>query len=203
MPPTTTPAAMSCASKDVAAATTDDVSLTAVPAHRPNEVGVNPNAMPSDGKMRAASTLYITMTATDMAIPVALALMTWLIVAMADAPQMVVPYVTRMPVSRSTFRARVSGMPAATATITVPSITGRPAPPMASTCVRDMPAPSRTMDVCRIRFELNLTPFDHSLRWPANWPISRPKTMPSTGAPMTGTCRPSTHATAPTRKGRA
>ena len=45
-----------------AAAVTDEVSFTAVPANRPKPSLVMPSALPSDGKIRAASTLNRKMT---------------------------------------------------------------------------------------------------------------------------------------------
>ena len=46
----------------VAAAVTEDVSLIAVPANRPNPSLLRPNMAPSVGKIRAASTLKRKMT---------------------------------------------------------------------------------------------------------------------------------------------
>ena len=49
----------------VAAAVTEDVSLIAVPANRPNPSLLKPNMAPSVGKIRAASTLKRKMTEID------------------------------------------------------------------------------------------------------------------------------------------
>ena len=49
--------------KIVEAATTDDRSLTAVPAHSPNAWGERPSAWPMVGKVRTAATLKVKMVA--------------------------------------------------------------------------------------------------------------------------------------------
>ncbi len=49
-------------SQAAAAAVTDDVSFTAVPANRPKPSLDRPSALPSEGKMSAASTLNRKMT---------------------------------------------------------------------------------------------------------------------------------------------
>ena len=67
-----------------AAAVTEEVSLTAVPAKRPNPSLERPNAPPSVGKISAAMTLKRKMTEMDWAISSSSAPMTGAVAAMAE-----------------------------------------------------------------------------------------------------------------------
>jgi hypothetical protein len=82
---------------------------------------------------------------TDRAIEVAGAPITALIVAIAEAPQIPVPYVTSCPVICSTLSSRDSSQPPTRATVSVPSRTGSVRPPVLATCPSDIVAPSSTM----------------------------------------------------------
>ena len=71
-----------------AAAVTDEVSFTAVPANRQNPSLVMPIASPSVGKMSAAKTLNRKKTEMAWATSWSLALMTGAVAAIAEPPQM-------------------------------------------------------------------------------------------------------------------
>ena len=74
-----------------AAAVTEDVSLTAVPANNPNPSLLNPNIPPKDGKIKAASTLKRKITDIAWAISSSLARMTGAVAAIAEPPQIEEP----------------------------------------------------------------------------------------------------------------
>lgn len=78
-----------------AAAVTEDVSLTAVPANRPKPWFDRPSAMPRAGNTSAAITLNRKMTEIDCAISSSSASMTGAVAAMAEPPQMEEPTVRR------------------------------------------------------------------------------------------------------------
>ena len=78
-------------SQAAAAAVTDEVSLTAVPAKSPKPSLESPSRPPKVGKMRAATTLKRKMTLMDCATSSSLALMTGAVAAMALPPQMEEP----------------------------------------------------------------------------------------------------------------
>ena len=68
-------------SQAAAAAVTDEVSLTAVPANRPKPSLLKPSRPPRVGKIRAAITLNRKITEIDWAISSSLALMTGAVAA--------------------------------------------------------------------------------------------------------------------------
>ncbi|MPM77040.1 hypothetical protein SDC9_124039 [bioreactor metagenome] len=73
------------------AATTEDVSLTAVPAHMPKPVSLSPIILPRAGKIKTAITLNKKMVEMACATSSSLALITGAVAAMAEPPQMEVP----------------------------------------------------------------------------------------------------------------
>ena len=75
-------------SQAAAAAVTEDVSFTAVPAKRPKPSLESPSTPPSVGKIRAAMTLNRKMTEMAWAISSSSAPMTGAVAAMALPPQM-------------------------------------------------------------------------------------------------------------------
>ena len=75
-------------SQAAAAAVTDEVSFTAVPANRPKPSLDMPSALPKVGKMSAAVTLNRKMTEMAWATCSSFALMTGAVAAMALPPQM-------------------------------------------------------------------------------------------------------------------
>ena len=74
-----------------AAAVTEEVSLTAVPAKSPKPVSVSPSTFPSVGKISAAITLKRKITDMAWAICSSSASMTGAAAAMAEPPQMQEP----------------------------------------------------------------------------------------------------------------
>ena len=84
-----------------AAAVTEDVSLTAVPAKIPKASPVsaaNPTSLPKAGKIRAASTLKKKMTEIACATSSSSASMTGAVAAMAEPPQIEEPTPTRVEI---------------------------------------------------------------------------------------------------------
>lgn len=84
-----------------AAAVTEDVSLTAVPAKSPNPSLERPKAVPREGKIRAAATLNRKMTEIDWAISSSSASITGAAAAMAEPPQMEEPIPIRVEIFAS------------------------------------------------------------------------------------------------------
>ena len=82
----------------VAAATTEEVSFTAVPAHMPKPWSLMPSAMPAAGKRNAANTLKRKIVEMDFATSSSSASMTGAVAAMAEPPQIDEPTPIRMAV---------------------------------------------------------------------------------------------------------
>ena len=78
-------------SQAAAAAVTEDVSLIAVPAKRPNPSLERPNIPPKVGKISAAITLNRKITEIDWAISSSLAPITGAVAAIAEPPQIEEP----------------------------------------------------------------------------------------------------------------
>ena len=87
-----------------AAAVTEEVSFTAVPAKRPKPSLERPRAPPRVGKIRAAMTLNRKMTEMAWAISASSAPMTGAVAAMALPPQMEDPTPMRVEMFRSICR---------------------------------------------------------------------------------------------------
>lgn len=92
-------------SQAVAAAVTEDVSLTAVPAKRPNPSLESPKIPPSVGKISAARILNKKITDIDWAISSSSAWITGAVAAMADPPQIEEPTPIKMDILESIFNA--------------------------------------------------------------------------------------------------
>ena len=91
-----------------AAAVTEEVSFTAVPAKMPNaspDVVSKPMSFPSVGKMRAASTLKKNITEIDWATSSSSASTTGAVAAIAEPPQIEDPTPTSIAVFPFTLRA--------------------------------------------------------------------------------------------------
>ncbi len=86
-----------------AAAVTEDVSLTAVPANRPKPSLERPMALPREGKTSAARILNKKITEMAWAISSSSAPMTGAVAAMAEPPQMDDPTPTRMEILAGIF----------------------------------------------------------------------------------------------------
>ena len=79
-------------SQAVAAAVTDEVSLTAVPANNPNPSLDNPSMEPSVGKINAAMILNKNITEIDCAISSSFAPITGAVAAIAEPPHIDGPH---------------------------------------------------------------------------------------------------------------
>ena len=93
-------------SQAAAAAVTDEVSFTAVPANRPKPSLDMPSMPPRVGKMSAATTLNRKMTEMAWATCSSLARMTGAVAAMADPPQMDEPTAMSVAMAESTDSTR-------------------------------------------------------------------------------------------------
>ena len=85
-------------SQAAAAAVTEDVSFTAVPAKRPKPSLLSPRIIPSFGKISAAMTLNKKITEMDWAISSSSASITGAVAAMADPPQILDPTPTKVEI---------------------------------------------------------------------------------------------------------
>ena len=88
-------------SQAAAAAVTEEVSFTAVPANRPKPSLDMPSACPSVGKMSVATTLNKKMTEMAWATCSSLARMTGAVAAMAEPPQMEEPTAMSVAIAES------------------------------------------------------------------------------------------------------
>ena len=82
-----------------AAATTDEVSLIAVPAHMPKPISLKPSIAPKVGKRKAAITLKRKITEIDWAMSSSDALITGAAAAIAEPPQIEEPTPTKVAIS--------------------------------------------------------------------------------------------------------
>ena len=141
-----------------AAAVTEEVSFTAVPAKRPKPSLESPSAPPSVGKIMAAMTLKRKMTDMDWAISSSSAPMTGAVAAMALPPHMEEP----TPISVDILDGMCSSFCISHATtrevVIVDKITGREALPTLPMVARFNPKPSSTTAVCSIFFDVKDTP---------------------------------------------
>ena len=81
------------------AATTDEVSLIAVPAHMPKPISLKPSIAPKVGKRKAAITLKRKITEIDWAMSSSDALITGAAAAIAEPPQIEEPTPTKVAIS--------------------------------------------------------------------------------------------------------
>ena len=88
---------------DAPAATTDEVSLIAVPAHIPKPVSDNPSICPSGGKIKTAMMLNKNMVEIAWATSSSLARITGAVAAIAEPPHIEVPTPIRVVVLPSIF----------------------------------------------------------------------------------------------------
>ena len=137
-----------------AAAVTEDVSLMAVPANRPNPSLLRPSTAPRVGKMSAASTLKRKITEMDCATSSSSASITGAVAAMALPPQIEDPTPTRIALFVRSFSAlyKINAMIRDVAI--VDTMIGRDCFPFARISVRFMPKPKKTTAACRIFFDV-------------------------------------------------
>src|SRR5690606_15253801 len=89
------------------AATTEDVSFIAVPAHIPKPKSLNPKSCPKGGNKNTAIILNRKIVEIDWATFSSLALITGAVAAIAEPPQMDVPTPIKIEVILSIFRSRL------------------------------------------------------------------------------------------------
>ena len=92
-------------SQAVAAAVTDEVSLTAVPANNPNPSLDNPSMEPSVGKINAAMILNKNITEIDCAISSSFAPITGAVAAIAEPPHIDEPTPIKVAILGCNFKA--------------------------------------------------------------------------------------------------
>ena len=138
----------------VAAAVTEEVSLMAVPANRPNPSLLKPSIAPSVGKMRAASTLKRKMTEMDCATSSSFASITGAVAAMALPPQIEDPTPTRIALFVRSFRALYKMNAMIREVAIVERMIGSDCFPLARISVRFMPKPKKTTAAWRIFFDV-------------------------------------------------
>ena len=183
-------------SHTAAAAVTDEVSFTAVPANRPNPSLVMPIASPSVGKMSAAKTLNRNTTEMAWATSWSLALMTGAVAAIAEPPQMDDPTPISVAVRLGTCSARHKMNAVSNDAVMVDTITGSEVAPTWAIWVSGKPNPSKTTAVCRIFFDVNLIPAVALPLSFQNTPIIMPARMANTAPPTMGTAVPKNQQTA-------
>ena len=179
-----------------AAAVTEDVSFTAVPAKIPKaspDVVSKPTTCPRRGKRSAARTLKKNMTEIDCATFSSSAWMIGAVAAIALPPQIDEPTPISVLVLLSMFIILCRAYATISDVAIVHTIIGKDCCPVCRTTLRFRPKPSRTTAVCSIFFEVKLTP---GLVVAPGVQISA-ATMPirieKTGPPTTGTSFPSSH----------
>ena len=134
-------------SHTAAAAVTEDVSLTAVPAKSPKPSSDRPMAPPRVGNTSAAITLNRKMTEMAWATSSSLARMTGAVAAMADPPQMDEPTPMSVAILPGTCMARHSTKATMSEVAMVEAMTGRLVAPTWAICARLRPKPRRTTAV--------------------------------------------------------
>ena len=177
-------------SHTAAAAVTDDVSLTAVPANRPKPLLLKPITSPSVGKMSAASTLNRNTTDMACATSWSSALMTGAVAAIAEPPQIEDPTPISVAVRPGTCIARHSTAAVISEAEMVDRMTGSDMAPTWANCVSGNPKPSSTTAVCRIFFDANFMPGPAAPFSFQNVPMTMPSKMANTAPPTSGTAWP-------------
>ena len=145
-------------SQAAAAAVTEEVSLTAVPAKRPKPWSERPRKPPSVGKIRAAAMLKRKMTEMDCAISSSSAPTTGAVAAMAEPPQMEEPTPMRVEILAGIFISLHSAKLTSREVVMVERIMGKDMAPTWATCDKFSPNPSRMTAYCRIFLEVKAMP---------------------------------------------
>ena len=127
-----------------AAAVTEEVSFTAVPAKRPNPWSLNPRRPPRLGKMRAAATLKRKITDMEVAISSSFASMTGAAAAMAEPPQMEEPTPIRVVILEESLMALYMKKATRRETVIVERMIGKDCLPVFTMLSRFMLKPRRT-----------------------------------------------------------
>ena len=141
-----------------AAAVTEEVSLTAVPAKRPKPSLERPSTPPRVGKIRAAMTLNRKMTEMAWAISSSSAPITGAVAAMAEPPQMEDPTPTSTEILLGIFIHLRSRNAITRDMVMVVQIMGRDWAPTLAISERFRPKPRRITAYCRIFLEVKAMP---------------------------------------------
>lgn len=172
-----------------AAAVTEEVSLTAVPAKIPNAsplVVEKPNSAPNVGKNSAASILKKKITEMDCATSSSFASITGAVAAIAEPPQMEEPTPTKVAVLPGTRSSLCSTNAMIRDVLIVLRMMGSDCLPVSKTTDRFSPNPKSTTAYCSIFLDVNVMPgckLDLSFK---NSVISIPDRIPKTGPPTMG-----------------
>ena len=185
-------------SQAAAAAVTEDVSFTAVPANRPNPSLLMPSMAPSEGKMSAAMMLNRKMTLMACAISSSSASMTGAVAAMAEPPQMEEPTPTSVEILPGMCMTRHSANEMTSDVVMVDTMMGSELAPTLAISPRLRPKPNRITAYCKIFFDVYLMPAAVASLTPARLRSAKPSAMPmrmaNTGPPTTSNRLPSSHA---------
>ena len=181
-------------SQAAAAAVTEEVSLTAVPAKSPKPSLDSPSIPPRVGKVSAARTLNRKITEMDWAISSSSAPMTGAVAAMAEPPQMEEPTPIKVDILASICSSLCKTKAATSEVVMVDRMMGRDWAPTLATLDRFMPKPSRTTASWSIFFEVKVMP---ARAWPCsfqNRAMTIPRRMANTGPPTTSKVLPKNQA---------
>ena len=179
-----------------AAAVTEDVSFTAVPAKMPKGpplVVLKPMALPSSGKRTAASTLKKKMTDMACATSSSSAPITGAVAAMADPPQMDEPTPTSVEMLDGMCSARWRPHAMARAVVMVHTMIGSDCAPVLTTTARSMPKPSSTTAAWSTYLDVHLMPRSAAPLRVQTSATTMPASIAKTAPPTTGTARPASH----------
>ena len=180
-----------------AAAVTEDVSFTAVPAKIPNAsplVVLIPIICPNIGNISAAITLKKNITEIDCATSSSVASITGAVAAIADPPHIDEPTPTSVAEFTSTFIIFCIMYASTRDVEIVHTIIGSDWAPVSSMTPKLSPNPNNTTAICRIYFEVNFIPFPNLPLSVQKSVITIPKRIEKTGPPTTGTNLPSNQA---------
>lgn len=172
-----------------AAAVTEDVSLTAVPAKIPNASPFaveNPSNAPNVGKKSAASILKKKITEMDCATSSSFASITGAVAAIAEPPQMEDPTPTKVAVLLGIRSSLCNTNATIKDVLIVLRMMGSDCLPVSKTTDRFSPNPNSTTAYCRIFLDVKVIPackLDLSFN---NNVSSIPARIPKTGPPTMG-----------------
>ena len=182
----------------VAAAVTEDVSFTAVPANRPKPSLLMPSMPPSVGKTSAAMILNRKMTLIAWAISSSSASMTGAVAAIAEPPQIDEPTPTSVEILRGMFMTRHRTKEITSEVVMVETMMGSELAPTLAICPKLSPNPSKMTAYWRIFLEVYLMPGAAASATPerlrSTCPITMPMRMAKTGPPMTSNRLPNNQA---------
>ena len=179
-----------------AAAVTEEVSLTAVPAKIPKAsplVVSKPMARPRIGKKTAARTLKKKITEIACATSSSSAPMTGAVAAIAEPPQIEEPTPTSVEMFPGTCISRCSSHAMISEVLIVQMMIGRDCFPVSAITPRSIPNPSRTTAVCRIYLEVHRIPPSAGPLFFQNTVTAIPTRIPMTAPPTTGKRCPMIH----------